>query len=556
MITKLDPILWQKVKYGTPAERDHICRQSFAYFAIYYFSEYFTYKPASFHWDFFYDCQRLVNGKLREAAWIAFRESAKTSIAKMFATWCIVYRKKQYIAWDSYDGANAESALFDLTVNLQTNPKILRDYGRLYRKRKAQKTKQELEEDAPEMKRVDAFITTNKVKVEAFTTQESARGRITGKQRPDLFVFDDVENTITKNSLALTQKIIAHIDEVNSGLQNTGSILYLGNYITEEGVIAHVMERLSNKEGKIVRNIPVERKGVISWADKYVMTNEEALRKNVMIENREEHKISLEQKKADLGDVVYNTEMKNDPGKSGDYYFDRQRVRDAIDKLLASEREPVKEVGGFKIWETYNPTHRYGGGADTAAGLGGDSNASVFYNFSTTPNRVVGTYKSNEITPSAFGSGLAKQGRMFGECYLIPEINNTGYATVSKLIEEKYWNMYVREVKNKTTQKLQKEYGYNTNESNKYEVAGEFKDAWQAGQIEVLDIDLLYEMYHFTNQDLKGLSRSSASAGLGTRHFDLLKAAFLGWESRRFATVSAEEKKNLYKAPKREPYQA
>ena len=561
MIKGIDPEVFEIVLKGTRDQRSFICSESFPYFAMYYFSEYFTYEAAPFHWDMFGDAEDIINGDLREVLWIAFRESAKTSIAKMFVTWCICYKKRKYIAWDSYDGTNAESALFDIVLNLQTNKKILKDFGSLYKKKKHQKTKEEQEEDAPEMKRGSVFITTNKIKVECFTTQYSPRGRLSGKDRPDLFIFDDIENEITKESIALTSKIIRHVDAVNSGLQNYGAILYLGNYISEEGVVAHIKNRLENKKRCVVRNIKIIEGGKPSWPGKYTMTNEEALLKNVQVP-KEEHVVSIEQKRLELTPKVFNTEMMNDPGKSGDYYFDREKVRLAL-KLVTDEngeyRQPIKEIGEFKIWDKYMPNQRYGGGADTAAGNGGDSNASVFFNFSTIPNRVVGTFKSNELSPTAFGSGLAKQARYFGECFIVPEINNTGYATVAKLLEEEYWNMYVREVKNKTTQKMQKEYGFYTNESNKYEVASEFKDAFESGQIEVLDADLLNEMYHFTKQDLKGLSRAStavinADGQAMTRHFDLLKGAFLGWEARRFSTLSKEDKSALYKAPKRDAY--
>lgn len=575
MITKLDDTIWQAILKGNSAERKYIFANpvyGFPYFCFYYFPEYFVYKTPPFHWDFFEDCMKLVRGDIREALWMAFRESAKTTIAKFFVVYCICmkntwkenYNKfnikpKNYIAWDSYDGTNAEAALLDVALHLQTNRLILRDFGRLYRKRKHQKSRQDEEEDAPQIKRIGNFITENKIKVEMFTTQESARGRVSGKDRPDLFIFDDIENVITKSSLALTLKIIAHVDEVNSGLQASGCILFLGNYISEEGVIAHIRSRLEGKKGKIVRDIKVVEKGVPTWPGKYTMTNQKALEENLRLP-KEEHKISLEQKRADLGETVFQTEMMNDPGKSGDYYFNRDLVRAAIKRLQELDRQPVKVVGGgFKIWEVFNPLHRYGGGGDTSAGNGGDHNASTFYDFSTKPNRIVGTYKSNEISPSAFGALLVQQGQYFGDCFLVPEINNTGYATVAKILELQYWNLYVREVKNKTTSKMQKEWGYYTNESNKYQVASDFKEAWEAGNIEIYDMELLTEMYHFTKQDLKGMARArtivSTAEGVITRHFDLLKSAFLGWEARSFATPSKEEQKDKYKAPKRAPYE-
>src|SRR3954471_12169818 len=74
---------------GTREERVYACAKSFKLFAIFYFTKYFTYQPAPFHDDFFDDFEALVEGRLKEAAWIAYRESAKTSIAKIGLAWLI-----------------------------------------------------------------------------------------------------------------------------------------------------------------------------------------------------------------------------------------------------------------------------------------------------------------------------------------------------------------------------------------------------------------------------------------------------------------------------------
>lgn len=546
MIRKLDPKVIEIIRKDENIDqRRYICSKSFAYFAFYYFNDYFVFKTPEYHWQFFDDCERIVSGELRDVLWIAFRESAKTTIAKIFVVWCICYRKKKYIAWDSYDGTNAESALFDIALHLQTNKKILRDFGYLYRKRKINKTKEEQEEDAPEMKRGSVFITTNKIKVECFTTQYSPRGRISGKERPDLFVFDDIENNITKESIPLTTKIKSHVDEVNTGLQNMGSQLVLGNYITEEGVIAHLRERFEGKRGKLVRDIPIEKRDsngnkVPTWPGKYVMTNQESLQENINLP-KEKHKISLEQKREDWGDVMYETEGMNNPGKSGDYYFDRDKVR------LAKERayEAKKEVALFKTWAIFDPTHRYGLGADTGEGYGGDHSTTCIIDYSQRPATVVATYKNNEIAPNIFAHEIVRHARAFGECFVIPEINNTGEATIPELIVLQYYNMYVREVKNKTTGKVSKEYGWRTG-NNKHDIFSQFKTAFEAGEIDIFDIDLLNEMYHYTKQNLRAINNKVEGM---TRHFDLLMAAALAWEARRFATVSVVDKKAMYTSP-------
>jgi hypothetical protein len=68
---------------GTREERIYATSKSFKLFCVFYFTKYFSYQPAPFHDDFFQDFEDLVYGRIKDAAWIAYRESAKTSIAKM-----------------------------------------------------------------------------------------------------------------------------------------------------------------------------------------------------------------------------------------------------------------------------------------------------------------------------------------------------------------------------------------------------------------------------------------------------------------------------------------
>lgn len=536
---------------GTLSQRKYICGEEFAYFVFYYFFDFFAYDPAIFHWDFFEDGNRLIAGTIDETAWIAFRESAKTTIAKMFVVWCICYKHKKYIAWDSYDGSNAESALFDVTVILQTNSRILNDFGRLFRKRKRHKTKDELEDDAPEMKSTKNFVTTNGIKVRALTTQKSARGYLSGKSRPDMFIFDDIENEITKRSFLITEKIIEHVGVIRGGLGPTGSVLYLGNYITEEGVVAHVMDGLKDLAGKCVRNIPVIDKLTKepAWPAKYTLTNVQALAYNLN-RPREHWKISLEKKKADLnmeGKKVFETEMMNDPGQSGDYYFDRERIRQLLEKV----RDPIKNVAGWKTWGKFDAKHRYAGGADTATGIGGDSSTDAIIDLSRTPNLLVGMFADNDIAIGSFGYSIKRHGEEFGECFYTVEKNGVGYATLAVLLEVGYTNLYVAEVKNKTSGKMQKEYGWNSTIGAKGDVLDQFKGAVEDGELEILDIDTLTEMYHMTKQHARMVNKTKGM----TRHFDRVIAAALAWEGRKWATLSLGANKDLYKAPKRDAYE-
>lgn len=285
-----------KVIEGTPQERKFLCEHSFLLFAIYYFKEYFKYPIAEYHKDFAQDIHDLVNGDIREVAWIAYRESAKTTFAKLFVIWLVAYNKRKYINIDSYDKENAERILFDVAFELVNNARLRQDFGVLF-------SKQRGIEDVKQ-NRINNFITENGIRVEAHSTQESVRGRIHLNQRPDALICDDIETNKTKDSPAYTKAVRDHITEALAGIAPEGFILYLGNYITESGNIQWLMERAKTDHKLRIRNIPIIIDGKPAWEGKYALTDAEA---------QATGKVSIEDKQRQLGSQVFSYEMMNQP---------------------------------------------------------------------------------------------------------------------------------------------------------------------------------------------------------------------------------------------------
>ena len=286
----------KKMIDGKPEERRFLSEHSFGLFCIYYFSDYFKYKLADYHYDFFQDCHDLVDNKIREVAWIAFRESGKTSIAKLFVVWLIVFKKRMYINLDSFDKENSERILFDVAFELVNNKRLQADFGVFFDKsRSVTEVKQN---------RINNFVTENGIRVEAHSTQESVRGRIHGHQRPDCLILDDIETNKTKDSQAYTKQVADHLSEAMAGMSPDGFMLYLGNYITEYGNIAHIFKRAENDTNIRVRNIPVITNGLPTWSSKYCLTDAEI---------EETGKVSIESKQRQLGSQVFSYEMMNTP---------------------------------------------------------------------------------------------------------------------------------------------------------------------------------------------------------------------------------------------------
>lgn len=310
---------------GTPQERTYLCNHDFSLFFCYYFTDYLKYKFAPFHYEMFKDVKDLFEDEIREIVWIMFRESAKTSFAKATLLWLIATGNRRYLNVDSFDKENAERVLFDIVVEMQMNQRFIADYGELYNvKRDAANVTQ---------KRVSNFLTNNGVRVEAHSTQESVRGRLHGHQRPDFLLLDDFETNKTKDSKAYTEQVIGHINEFKAGLDSTAKIMYLGNYITEFGSIQSLIDRSKTDNKLRVRNVPVEDNGKPTWEDKYVMTDEE-LKTNP-------NKVSLEDKKKQLGSVVYSAEMLNQPIDETTQTFFKKNFK--YKKLEDIEKEKVRK---------------------------------------------------------------------------------------------------------------------------------------------------------------------------------------------------------------------
>jgi phage terminase large subunit-like protein len=286
----------EKVIDGTPQERHFLCEHSFGLFAVYYFSNYFKYALAPYHYDMVQDLHDLLDGKIRECAWIMYRESAKTTFAKLFIIWCIAYKKKKYINVDSFDKENAERILFDVAFELTNNKKLQADFPTLFSKRRGI-------EDIKQ-NRINNFVTENGIRVEAHSTQESVRGRIHLDQRPDMLIADDIETNKTKESEAYTKQVRDHISEALAGMAPDGKILYLCNYITESGNVQFLIDRAVNDHKLRVRNVPVMTDNIPAWPSKYALTDEEAEKTG---------KVSIEDKQRQLGSLVFSYEMMNQP---------------------------------------------------------------------------------------------------------------------------------------------------------------------------------------------------------------------------------------------------
>jgi len=235
-------------------------------------------------------------------------------------------------------------------------------------------------------------------------------------------------------------------------------------------------------------------------------------------------------------DDDFNGERMCRPDASQDIYFDRE----VLDKMEI--RLPVKDIAGFKLYRNYNPSHRYAGGHDIAGGVGLDSSASAFIDFSTIPAQVVGTFASNTVLPEAFGDEIYSEANHFGGCLVAPE-NNKYDQTILKA-KQLGANIY----KNRKGQTLKTIaiqspyiYGWNTNSLTKSKMMSDLRKAVGDGLLALNDKDLIQEAKSYTRNDVIDTAPDPRDVQNATRHFDLLTAAAIAWQMKDFCEVKTSD---------------
>jgi hypothetical protein len=254
------------------------------------------------------------------------------------------------------------------------------------------------------------------------------------------------------------------------------------------------------------------------------MSDQEALERTT---DKEHPIVSLQTKRRTIDN--YSAEMLNDPTSAEDAYFLRQKV----DRALELACEPIEINAGLYLWDRFKPGHRYATGADTAEGVGKDSNTTTIVDF--TAKEIVGTYADAHIPPDLFADEIARQGALFSFPFVGCERNNTGFATITRLLQV-YPNdqIYVKHDDTKITNKRGGRYGWETTRYTKPEMLAQFKKAFEDGELRIYDRRLLEEMRQFTR------AHAQTTTAALTKHFDLLISACIAWAMREYATVAPD----------------
>jgi len=110
---------------------------------------------------------------------------------------------------------------------------------------------------------------------------------------------------------------------------------------------------------------------------------------------------------------------------------------------------------------------------------------------------VVAVYRSNRIDPTQYGESLFYLGRLFNHALLAVESNSIGVATLAKLKQMNYPNLYYQTNIQKLDDEEGERPGFKTTSSTKPAIIGRLQNAIKNRDLKINDEVLLQELKEF-----------------------------------------------------------
>lgn len=215
----------------------------------YYFPNYYKSKPAPFHIK---ATKRILrNPEYYEVrAWS--RELAKSTRTMMEILFLALTGKKKNIILVSYSADNAENLIAPYKINLESNNRIINDYGKQAKIGSWESSH---------------FVTRSGVSFKALGAGQSPRGTRNEAIRPDVLLIDDID---TDEDVRNPEIIDKRWDWIEQALIPTRSIseplliIFCGNIIAEDCCITRAAKKANKVEIINIR----DEKGKSTWPDK------------------------------------------------------------------------------------------------------------------------------------------------------------------------------------------------------------------------------------------------------------------------------------------------
>jgi predicted phage terminase large subunit-like protein len=242
--------------------RKELCRQSFKWFFLTYFTHYIQYELAPFHHEFF----KLLETDEKLVVIVAFRGSAKSTIVSLaYVIWAIVGRmKKRYPVLFSLNQQRAHQLLFNIRQEFEKNDLLRSDFGPFGK-------------DSDEWSYNSLLLSPYGARITTLSSGEGFRGLRERQYRPDLIIGDDIEDVSSTKTKESRDKLWQTINGelIPAGDLDT-KIVFIGNLVHEDSAMMRLKKLvLSGKLKGEYREYPLyDANKQALWKDKFPTWND------------------------------------------------------------------------------------------------------------------------------------------------------------------------------------------------------------------------------------------------------------------------------------------
>jgi hypothetical protein len=216
-------------------------------------------------------------------------------------------------------------------------------------------------------------------------------------------------------------------------------------------------------------------------------------------------------------------------------------------------KNPIFENGeGFKVYEKAEPKHIYAMAVDVSHGTEQDYSAFSVFDITSTPYKVVATFRNNKISPMVFPNVIHMAARQYNNAHVLVEINDMGGQVADAIHSElEYENLLKCTHRGRKGQVMDggfgvgtKQFGVRTSEVVKRLGCSVLKTLLEGNSLIVEDFDTIKELYSYISK------RNSFEAEAGYNDDLVMTLVLFGWMSTQpyFKDVTNMDiKKDIYK---------
>ncbi len=240
-----------------PKFRRGLARRSLYWFFTIYLYGYIKSPTADFQRQMFETAQ---DDAIKSAVITAFRGSGKSTIMSLaYPIWAMITGEKKFIIILSQNQNQCKLILANIRAELEKNQLLISDFG-------------PFKQIADEWSQHTLLVNAYNCRIACISSGESIRGIRNKENRPDLIIFDDVEDiqsTRTKESRDKTFNWATR-DVIPAGDTST-KIIVIGNKLHEDGLMMRLKSAIEeeNFSASYMEYPLLDEKGRCLWTEKY-----------------------------------------------------------------------------------------------------------------------------------------------------------------------------------------------------------------------------------------------------------------------------------------------